>query len=155
MLAVIMLYNAQQAYNKANRTAQLNYVSYNVTAGAQRTFTAALDLPARTVEDANGKLVTKAQNFVDGYSEWEAGTGELVGTESLPEAVVEIAERINYLENQIESNIVITQANQVTPLTNKDTGRITIAVAFPVEQSVEVDGSISTESLDYLYVLNI
>jgi hypothetical protein len=154
VIAIIMLYNAERLANKDSSGAATNFVSYTLAAAAQRSFTATLNLPARQVRATDGTLTFKARNFVADYVTFEPGTEDLQNTASLPEAVVEIAEQINYWEKQIQSNLVINQANQVTVTPNKDTGTIAVAVSLPIEQVVDALGVIGTEAFDYLFVVS-
>lgn len=151
--SIIMLFNAEQEANKDSSGTATNFIQYSVTATAQRSFLATLNLPARLVRAVDGTLTFKARNFVADYFTFEPGTEDLAATTSLPEAVVEIAEQINYWEKQIQSNLVINQANQVTVTPNKDAGTIAISVSLPLDQSVDETGVITTSAFDYLFVV--
>ena len=152
--AIIQLYRAERLANRDSTGNATNFVTWAITAAAQQTFTAALNLPARLAPDTDGKLKFKARDFVRDYFTFVPGTEDLVDMENLAQAVVEIAEQINYWEKQIESNLVINQANQVTITPNKDTGVIAVNVSLPAEISTDaVTGKMVVDLFDYLFVV--
>lgn len=152
--AIIQLYRAEKLANRDSTGAPTNFVTWGITAAAQQTFTATLNLPARQTLDAADKLEFRARDFVRDYFVFEPGTEDLIDTANLAEAVVEIAEQINYWEKQIESNLVINQANQVTITPNKNTGVIAINVSLPADVVLdEVTGKPVIELFDYLFVV--
>jgi hypothetical protein len=152
--AIIQLYRAERLANRDSTGNATNFVTWGITAAVQQTFTAALNLPARLAPDGSGKLQFKARDFVRDYFTFDPGTGDLVDAENLAQAVVEIAEQINYWEKQIESNLVINQANQVTINPNKDTGIIAINVSLPADVSTDAtSGAMVVELFDYLFVV--
>jgi hypothetical protein len=150
---IILLYNLEKQANKDSSGTATNFVTYTETAAAQQSFVAALILPARSTRDAAGALAFKAKDFVRDYFTFVPGAGELATVENLPAAIVEMAEQINYWEKQIESNLVINQANQVTVTPNKDTGTIAVNVSLPMSTDVAADGTITSELFDYLFVV--
>jgi hypothetical protein len=151
---IYQLYAAEKLANKDSVGTPTRFVTVSIASAAQETFTATLSLPARLAPDLGGKLQFKARDFVADYYTYVPGTGDLVDTENLPQAVVEIAEQINYWEKQIDSNVVITQANQVTVTPNKDLGTIAIAVSFPVSSLTDpATGALGFEAFDYLFVV--
>jgi hypothetical protein len=151
---IVQLYKAERSANKDSVGTPTQFVTFSIAAGAQQTFTAAVTLPARQAPDANGKLQFTARDFVRDYFTYEPGTEDLADTENLPQALVEIADQINYWEKQIENNVVINQANQVTVTPNKDLGTITLSVTLPCDISTDATtGKMAIEMFDYLFVV--
>lgn len=151
--AIGQAYLAQRALNKDAVGSAVAYVTFGMTFAAQMLFTATLNLPSRNVEVANGKIEFKARDVFAEYVTYDAGTGDLVDAENLPQAIVEICDRINFAELQINPNVVITQANQVTVTQNKDAGNTTVAISLPIELLIdETTGEMSFPIFDYLEV---
>jgi hypothetical protein len=154
VISILMLFAAEDAANKDNSANPTQYVQWNMTGAAQSAFTATLNLPARLVQNATtNKYELVARNFVADYATFTPGTGDLADAVNLPEAVLEIAKGINYLEKQISPNIVIQQANQITVAENTDTGSIAINVNIPAEMVIDpATGGQEIEVFNYLFV---
>jgi hypothetical protein len=154
--AIVQLGELEAKANRDNPGQQTAFVSYQIAADASKTFTATLSLPARMVKDAVTNVISLvARNFIADYITWEPGTGDLVNTVSLPDAIVYLCNLITYLERQIDPNIVIQTPNQVQITPNQEAGTFDIAVTLPTDVVIdETTGDILFSIFNYLYVLD-
>jgi hypothetical protein len=154
--AILLLSDLESKANRDNPGQQTNYVSFQITGDASKVFTATLSLPARMVKDATTNAISLiARNFIVDYLTWVPGTGELGGTNSLPDAIVHLANLVTYLERQIDPNIVIQTPNQVQITPNQEAGTFDIAVTMPAEfASDATTGAVTFSMFNYLYVLD-
>jgi hypothetical protein len=151
--AIGQAYLAQRKLNKDAVGSAVAYIAFSLVFGPQMLLTASITLPSRNVEVAGGKIEFKARDVFAEYVTYDAGTGDLVDAENLPQAIVEICERMNFAELQINPNVVITQANQITVTQNKDAGTTVISVSLPIELLIdETTGEMSFPIFDYLEV---
>jgi hypothetical protein len=153
---IVLLSELESKANRDNPGQQTNFVSYQITGDAAKTFTSTLSLPARMVKDAVTNNVTLvARNFIVDYLTWVPGTGDLVNTISLPEGIVHLCNLITYLERQIDPNIVIQTPNQVQITPNQEAGTFDISITMPCEVSIDpTTGQIDFTMFNYLFVLD-
>jgi hypothetical protein len=153
--AIVKLSELETKANRDNPGQQTAFVSYQITGDAAKTFTATLSLPARMIKDSVTNAITlAARNFIVDYLTWEPGTGELINTVSLPDAIVHLCNLITYLERQIDPNIVIQTPNQVQITPNQEAGTFDIAITMPTEVAEDdTTGAVTFSMFNYLYVL--
>ncbi|MFM2305048.1 MAG: hypothetical protein RLZZ135_2460 [Cyanobacteriota bacterium] len=154
--SIVLLSELESKANRDNPGQQTNYVSYQITGDASKTFTSTLSLPARMVRDtATNNISLFARNFIVDYLTWIPGTGDLVNAVSLPEAIVHLCNLITYLERQIDPNIVIQTPNQVNITPNQEAGTFDISITLPCEvNSDPTTGQIDFTMFNYLFVLD-
>jgi hypothetical protein len=155
MKAVIRLGKAENESNRESAV-QTAYVSYQVTGDAEKVFAATMTLPGRLVLDqATGVASLKPRNILtDVITDFVPGTGTLAGTNTLPEAVVKLAELCTYWERQVQSSIVTKTPNQIT--VNADLEASQFVIQFNIPASIFIDattGKIELKEVDYFYIL--
>jgi hypothetical protein len=153
---IVLLSELESKANRDNPGQQTNYVSYQITGDAAKTFTSTLSLPARMVKDpVTNNVSLFARNFIVDYLTWVPGTGDLVNAVSLPEAIVHLCNLITYLERQIDPNIVIQTPNQVQITPNQEAGTFDVSITLPCEVTSDpVTGQVDFTMFNYLFVLD-
>jgi hypothetical protein len=154
--SIVLLSELESKANRDNPGQQTNYVSYQITGDASKTFTSTLSLPARMVRDAvTNNISLFARNFIVDYLAWVPGTGDLINAVSLPEAIVHLCNLITYLERQIDPNIVIQTPNQVNITPNQEAGTFDISIVLPCEVDADAaTGQVTFNMFNYLFVLD-
>lgn len=152
---VILLLNGEKAFNRANKAnpIQTPTIGNNFNTDS---LAGTFSVPYLSDMDADGKIIEVARDYLQGIYTWVPGTGALASTINLPDAVLKMAQRLEYLNQLIIPNVVITSPNSVITI-NKDENAdsYNIAIALPTNNGVnEVTGKIESEIVDYLTVLD-
>jgi hypothetical protein len=155
MKSAILLGKLEDESNRESIT-QTNFVSYQITGDAEKTFAATLTLPGRLVLDtATGiaSLVVRNQ-FAELLTNYAPGTGTLAGTAHLPAAIVKLAELCTYWERQVQSSIVTKTPNQITVNADLEASQFVIQLNIPAKVSVNATTNlIELKEVDYFYIL--
>jgi hypothetical protein len=154
-----LIYDHGSAESRRNRNqplSQTNFVSFAIASDAQTTLTATVTMPARMVQDETTGNVSLQPDEIFGaeYLSYTAGTGDLAGTTTATQGLIKLAKTCTYLERQIDPNVVIQRADQVTLLEDIEQGQIVLTCNLPLD--VEKDattGEYKFVPFDYLRIL--
>jgi hypothetical protein len=154
----IILASSLETESNRESTAKTDYFTYQITGDEEKVFAGSCKIPARLVLDVPTgitKLVPK-NVFADVLTTYDPGTGTLLGTTNLPEAIVKIAELSTYWERQVRSTIVTKTPNQFVVAPDYEASVINLTFNVPVNIIIDIlTGKVELKEDDYFYILGV
>lgn len=147
--AAILLDQAEASRNGANPTlAPRQNITVTADLGT-RTAAISATIPAVFSTNNAGAIVVDASDYLGAtYSGFTPGTGGQISSTDRPSAFIEVAQALANAEKQVLP--VDDQPNNCVISFEQETQSITVSATLPITTSIDADGSLVIDALDYL-----
>jgi hypothetical protein len=163
---ILLGFTLQGRYNRAKPKTKKNLIQIDKRYdGESATLTAQINLEGQRI-DKPGELrpdfvfdKTLSEYILDDNNAlvaFDGGTGALEGIESWEQAVFEVAERLSFLESQIEPDLLLKEVNIVNTTPNPEDGAVALNISIPMKINFDstTGGGVELPK-NYLYILDV